>query len=41
MRGVEMRMFMWMCDHTRLNRIKNKNIRKGTGVAPIEEKMRY
>jgi len=37
---AEMRMILWMCEFTRLDRIKNEVIRKKVRVAPIEEKWR-
>lgn len=37
---AEMRMLRWMCGHTRLDRIRNEDIRNKVGVAPVEEKMR-
>ncbi|XP_009630856.3 ethylene-responsive transcription factor 3-like [Nicotiana tomentosiformis] len=40
MKVAEMRMLRWMCEHTRLDRIKNKVIRDKVGVTPIEDKMR-
>jgi hypothetical protein len=37
---AEMRMLRWICGHTRMDRIRNEDIRSKVGVAPIEEKMR-
>jgi len=37
---MEMRMIRWMCEFTRLDRIKNEVIRKKVAVGPIEEKLR-
>ena len=37
---AEMRMIQWMCDYTRLDRLRNVVIREKVGVAPIEEKLR-
>ena len=37
---AEMRMFRWMCDNTRRNKVRNEDIRTKIGVVPIEEKMR-
>ena len=37
---AEMRMIKWICDFTRLDRIRNGVIRSLAEVAPIEEKMR-
>ena len=37
---AEMRMVRWMCGFTRLDRIRNEEIRDLAEVAPIEEKMR-
>jgi len=37
---VEMRMIRWMCDYTRLDRIKNVVIRERVGIAPLEDKLR-
>jgi len=37
---AKMRMIRWMCDFTRLDRIKNEVIRERIGVASIEDKMR-
>ena len=37
---AEMRMLRWMCGKTRINKIRNENIRSLVGVAPIEDKMR-
>jgi len=38
--GAEMRIIRWMCDYTRLDRIRNVVIRERVGVAHIEEKLR-
>lgn len=35
-----MHILRWMCDHTRRDRIRNKDIRRKVEVASIEEKMR-
>ena len=35
---AEMRMLRWMCDHTKLDKIRNEDIRKKIVVAPIEKK---
>ncbi|PVH47896.1 hypothetical protein PAHAL_4G180500 [Panicum hallii] len=35
----EMRMLRWFCEHTRRDRVRNKEIRDRVGVAPIEEKL--
>ncbi|XP_070022910.1 uncharacterized protein [Nicotiana sylvestris] len=40
MKMAEMRMFRWMCGHTRLDRIRNEIIRDKVGEAPVEDKMR-
>ena len=37
---VNMRMIRWMCQYTRLDRVRNVLIRERAGVAPLEEKMR-
>jgi len=37
---AEMRMIRWMCDFTRLDRIRSVGIRDRVGVAPLEEKLR-
>jgi hypothetical protein len=34
---VEMCMLRWICGHTRLDRVRNDDIRDRPGVAPIEE----
>jgi hypothetical protein len=36
---AEMRMLRWICGHTRLDRVRNDDIRDRLGVAPIEEKL--
>jgi hypothetical protein len=33
------RMLRWICGHTRMNRVRNDDIRDRLGVAPIEEKL--
>jgi len=35
-----MRMIRWMCDHMRLDKIRNEVIRGKIGVVFIEDKMR-
>jgi len=35
---VEMRMLRWICGHTRIDRVRNDDIRDRLEVAPIEEK---
>ncbi|XP_075104839.1 uncharacterized protein LOC142178921, partial [Nicotiana tabacum] len=40
MKVGEMSMFRWMCEHTRLDKIKNEDIQEKLGLAPIDEKMR-
>jgi len=37
---AEMRMIKWICDYTRIDRIRNDAIRDLVKVAPIEDKMR-
>ena len=37
---AEMRMVRWMCDFTRMDKVRNGVIRDLAKVAPIEEKMR-
>nr|XP_016448241.1 PREDICTED: uncharacterized protein LOC107773323 [Nicotiana tabacum] len=39
MKVEEMMILRWMCGHTRLDMIKNEDIRARVGVAPIEDKM--
>ncbi|XP_070032752.1 uncharacterized protein [Nicotiana tomentosiformis] len=39
MKVAEKRMLIWMCKHTRLDRIRNEVIRDKVCVAPIEDKM--
>ena len=36
---VEMHMLRWICGHTRMDRVRNDDIRDRLGVAPIEEKL--
>ena len=36
---AEMRMLRWICGHTRMNRVRNNDIRDRLEVAPIEEKL--
>ena len=36
---VEMRMLRWICGHTRIDRVRNDDIRDRLGVALIEEKL--
>ena len=36
---AEIRMVRWICGHTRIDRIRNNDIRDRLGVAPIEEKL--
>jgi hypothetical protein len=36
---AEMRMFRWICGHTRKDRIRNDDIRDKLGVTPIQEKL--
>ena len=40
MKVAEMRMLRWMCGHTRMDKIRNEDIREKVGVAPIDDKMR-
>jgi len=40
MKVVEMRMLCWICDHTRLDKIRNEVIRDKIGVASIVDKIR-
>ncbi|XP_070010815.1 uncharacterized protein [Nicotiana sylvestris] len=37
---VEMRMLRWMCGHTRMDNIRNDDIREKVHVDPIDDKMR-
>ncbi|XP_070013241.1 uncharacterized protein [Nicotiana sylvestris] len=36
----EIKMLKWMCGHTRMNKIRNEDIREKVGVDPIDDKMR-
>ena len=36
---AEMRMLRWICGHTRMDRVRNDDIRDRLEVAPIEEKL--
>jgi hypothetical protein len=36
---AEMRILRWICGHTRRDRVRNDDIRKRLGVAPVEEKL--
>ena len=36
---AEIRMLRWICGHTRMDRVRNDDIRDRLGVAPIEEKL--
>jgi hypothetical protein len=36
---AEMRMLRWICGHTRMDRVRNDDIRDRLGVAPIKEKL--
>ena len=37
---AEMRILRWMCGKTRIDKVRNEDIRSLVGVAPIEYKMR-
>ncbi|XP_070021990.1 uncharacterized protein [Nicotiana sylvestris] len=39
MKVAEMRMLKWMCGHTRLDKIRNEDIREKVGVTPMDDKM--
>ncbi|XP_070014509.1 uncharacterized protein [Nicotiana sylvestris] len=39
MKVAEMRMLRWMCGHTKLDKIRNDDIRRKVGVAPMKDKM--
>ena len=36
---TEMRMLRWICGHTRMDRVRNDDIRDMLGISPIEEKL--
>jgi hypothetical protein len=36
---AEMRMLRWICGHTRIDRVRNNDIRERLGVTPVEEKL--
>ena len=38
--GVKIKMIRWICDHTRLDKLRNEGIEKHIKVATIEDKMR-
>jgi hypothetical protein len=38
---AEMRMLRWICGHTRIDRVRNDDIRDRLGVAPIEHRLRW
>lgn len=40
MKVAEMRMFIWMCGHTREDKIRNEDISSKVGVALVVDKMR-
>ncbi|OIT39959.1 histone deacetylase 14 [Nicotiana attenuata] len=40
MKVAVMRMLRWMCGHTKIDKIRNEDIRKKVGVAPVDDKMR-
>ncbi|XP_070037020.1 uncharacterized protein [Nicotiana tomentosiformis] len=40
MKVAVMRMLRWMCEHTRLDKIRNEDIWDEVGVAPMDDKMR-
>ncbi|XP_070029325.1 uncharacterized protein [Nicotiana sylvestris] len=33
-------MLRWMCGHIRIDKIRNEDIRRNVGVAPVDDKMR-
>ncbi|XP_070029240.1 uncharacterized protein [Nicotiana sylvestris] len=37
---AEMRMLRWMCEHTKMDKIRNEAIREKVGVAPMDNKMK-
>ena len=36
---VEIRILRWICGHTKMDRVRNDDIRNRPRVAPIEEKL--
>jgi hypothetical protein len=34
-----MRMLRWMCDHTRIDRIRNDDIHDKFGITPIQKRL--
>ncbi|XP_070007691.1 uncharacterized protein [Nicotiana sylvestris] len=40
MKVTEMRMLTWMCGNTKMDKIRNDDIREKVRVAPIDDKMR-
>ncbi|XP_070053973.1 uncharacterized protein [Nicotiana tomentosiformis] len=40
MKVAEMRMLRWMCGNTKMDKIRNEDIREKVGVTPMDDKMR-